>query len=136
MEPYCDYKYYTDQYKGNEVPETDFIRLSMRASMKIKERTFGRADNTSGISNEAVKLCTCFLIDKLREYEELKSTSKKQSNVKSESLGKWSKTFENKSSKELEKELQQEIEQIIVQHLIEYEDNNGTLLLYRGCYYV
>lgn len=134
MEPYCNFKYYTDVYKGKEVPETDFNSLSLRASMKIKEQTFGRADNTSGIANEAVKLCTCFLIDKTKEYDNLKETSKKQNNVKSESLGKWSKTFENKTVKELDEEFEVEAYKIIRTQLANYEDNNGTPLLYRGCY--
>lgn len=134
MEPYCDYNYYTDVYKGKEVPETDFENMSIKASMKIRERTFERADNTSGKSNEAVKLCTCFLIDKIKEYDELISISKKQNNVKSESLGKWSKTFENKSSKQLEQDLKEEIENIIAEYLANYEDDNGILLMYRGCY--
>lgn len=135
MEPYCDYNYYTNVYKGKEVPdETEFIKISIEASIKIRERTFERADNTSGKSNEAIKLCTCFLIDKIKEYNELNTISKKQSNVKSESLGKWSKTFENKSSKELNNELLQEEKKIILQYLANYEDNNGTPLLYRGCY--
>lgn len=134
MEPYCDYAYYTDVYKGKKVPETDFENLSIKASTKIRERTFERADNTSAKSNEAVKLCTCFLVEKIKEYDELISISKKQNNVKSESLGKWSKTFENKSIKELEQDLELEEEKIIKKHLANYEDDDGTPLLYRGCY--
>lgn len=134
MEPYCDFKYYTNVYKGKEVPETDFNSLVLKASIEIKEQTFGRSDNTSGISNEAVKLCTCFLVDKIKEYDTLKETSKKQNNVKTESLGKWSKTFENKTVKELDEEYEVETYNIINKHLANYEDNDGTLLLYRGCY--
>lgn len=134
MKPYCDFKYYTNVYEGKGIPETDFYSLSLRASIKIREQTFGRADNTSGISNEAVKLCTCFLIDKTKEYDDLKEASKKQNNVKSESLGKWSKTFENKTVKELDEELEVETYKIIRTQLANYEDDNGTLLLYRGCY--
>lgn len=134
MKPYCDYKYYIETYKGKEVPETEFEHLSIKASMKVRTRTFERADNTSGKSNEAVKLCTCFLIDKIKEYDELIKTSKRQNNVKSESLGKWSKTFENKSSKELQEDLEKEEEKIIIEYLANYEDNNNVPLLYRGCY--
>lgn len=135
MEPYCNYEYYKNVYKGKKVPALEnFESLSIKASMKIRERTFERADNTSGKANEAVKLCACFLVDKIQEYEKLIETSKKQNNVKSESLGKWSKTFENKTSKELEQELEQEEERIIKTYLLNYEDNNGTLLLYRGCF--
>ncbi len=133
MKPYCDYNFYKNTYQGN-MPETDFEHLSIKASMKIRARTFERADNTSEKANEAVKLCTCFLIDKINEYDELIKTSKKQNNVKSESLGKWSKTFENKSSKELQEDLEKEEEKIIIEYLTNYEDNNGVPLLYRGCY--
>lgn len=136
MEPYCNYDYYVDVYKGVEVPETDFESISIKASIMIKQRTFGRTDNTSGEANEAVKLCTCSLVDKIKEYNDIKSTSEQQANVKSETLGKWSRTFENKSSREIEKELKQEVDDIIKTYLLNYEDNNGTPLLYRGCYHV
>lgn len=133
MKTYVDYEFYEDIYKGN-MPEDEVENISIKASMKIRERTFERADNTSGKSNEAVKLCTCFLIDKIKEYDELISNSKNQNNVKTESLGKWSKTFENKSVKDLEIELKDETEKIISEGLSNYEDDNGTPLLYRGCY--
>lgn len=134
MISYCDYKYYINTYKGKGIPETNFRSLSIKASMKIREQTFEKADNTSGEANEAVKFCTCFLVDKIKEYEELKEVSKKQNNVKSESMGKWSKTFENKSSKELQEELEKEMIKIIATNLVNYEDDSGMPLLYRGCY--
>lgn len=131
MIPYCDYKFYKDTYKGSKVPETEFYNLSLKASMKIKNRTFGRADNISRLCKELLKLCTCFLVDKNYEYitQNLKNQGKK-----SESVGNWSITFENDDT--LKSNYDKDVEEIMQENLSEAFDKNFVPLLYRGVDYV
>lgn len=119
MEAYADYQYYIDKYKGN-MPQSDFIRLSLQATLKIKAHTFGRVD----INNvqEEVKFCTCLLADKL--FKLINSEGKA-----SESVGSWSINYTNNSNTEVDKVATQ----VIKECLSEVYTEDGTPLLYRGC---
>lgn len=131
MIPYCDYDFYKETYKGIKVPETEFYNLSLKASMKIKNRTFGRSNNISKYCKELLKLCTCFLVD--RDYEYIIKNLKNQGK-KSESVGSWSVSFE--TSNVLKDTYDRDIEQIMQENLSEAFDKNFVPLLYRGVDYV
>ena len=117
MTQYANYDYYISKYKGT-MPETDFSRLSVIASMKIKANTFGRIDENN-VPDE-VKFCTCILADKLLNIS-------KSENKTSESVGSWSIQYaDSKSGREL-------IQSTLKEFLSEVYTEDGTLLLYRGC---
>lgn len=128
MKTYIDIDYYKTNYKGL-IENSNLDNLIIEASRHIQRHTSNRA--TSEI--EAVKHCCCILVDKINEYQELKEKNKKQGNVKSESVGKWSRTLaDSKSNLELDKELNNEVADIIKLHLSDVTDENGINLLYRG----
>lgn len=128
MKTYIDVDYYKLNYKGL-IENSNLNNLIIEASRHIRRHTSNRA--TSEI--ETVKRCCCVLVDKINEYQELKEKNKKQGNVKSESVGKWSRTLgDSKSNLELDKELNNEIADIIKLYLSDVTDENGINLLYRG----
>lgn len=128
MKTYIDIKYYQLNYKGL-IESSNLNDLIIEASRHIQRYTSDRA--TSEI--EEVKRCCCVLVDKINEYQKQKEENKKQANVKSESVGKWSKTYaDSKSNLELNKELNNEIFEIIKLYLSDVKDKNGINLLYRG----
>jgi len=114
---YCDYNYYKEVYGGN-MPESSFNRLSLEASAYIKRNTRNRVDENN-IPDE-VKLCTCSLCDKLRKIE-------KSEGKKSETVGSWSVTYEEKS------ENNNDLYDILLNYLSESVTEEGIPLLYRGC---
>lgn len=117
MTQYANYNYYISTYKGT-MPEADFSRLSVIASMKIKANTFGRIDENN-IQDE-VKYCTCVLADKLL-------TASKSENKTSETVGPWTVHYaDSKSGQEL-------IQSTLKEFLSEVYTEDGTPLLYRGC---
>ncbi len=128
MKTYIDVNYYKLNYNGL-IGNSNLNNLIIEASRHIKKHTSNRA--TSEI--EEVKHCCCVLVDKINEYQEQKEKNNKQRNVKSESVGKWSKTYgDSKSNLELDKELNNEICEIIKLYLSDVTDKNGINLLYRG----
>jgi hypothetical protein len=63
MTAYVDYNFYTVTYGGVVVPETDFMRIALKATAKIAEITRGNADPDNATTGEAVKLATCAVCD-------------------------------------------------------------------------
>ena len=77
---YADYKFYTEPYFGNVVPETDFPRLAERASDFVDTMTFDRL--VDGLpenerSQKRIKKAVCSLAELLYQIElaEKNSTS-------------------------------------------------------------
>ena len=60
MRAYADFSFYKNNYGGTKLGETDFFRLSLRASALIDQITFQRATET-----EEVKLAVCAAADAL-----------------------------------------------------------------------
>lgn len=121
---YADYTYYKDEYKGN-MPETDFERLAVQASAKIRHNTFGRVDQENIV--EDVKLCTCAITEKLKGYDDI---AKKQGNKQSEKVGTMSITYNQVKTK---KEQDIELYSIMKEYLANTLSKDGVFLLYRGC---
>lgn len=119
MTQYADYSYYIGTYKGS-MPEPDFNRMSKSASVKIKENTFGRIDESK--PQDEVKYCTCVLADKLLNVSKSEGKS-------SESVGSWSVSYANNTQVDIEKM----VTTIIKEFLSEVYTEDGTPVLYRGC---
>ncbi|MBO5179278.1 MAG: hypothetical protein J6B87_02905 [Clostridia bacterium] len=119
MTQYADYKYYKEEYKG-DMPETDFDRMSKKASAKIKANTFGRIDESN--PQEEVKYCTCVIADALLVASKIEGKS-------SESVGSWSVSYDNNSKADTNSV----VESIIKEFLSEVYTADGTPVLYRGC---
>lgn len=115
---YCDYEFYKNGYGGN-MPPNLFKKYSILATAKIRQATSNRI-NEENIKEE-VKICTCALAEELKKTE-------KHLDVKSETIGKWSRTYTDK------KEQKNRIYSIIKEHLEDITDEYGTPLLYRGCF--
>lgn len=69
---YADYEFYTTSYFGSAVPETDFPRLSERASDFIDTMTFSRLVNglpTNERSQKRIKKAVCSLAELMYQIE-------------------------------------------------------------------
>ena len=69
---YADYKFYTESYFGNVVPETDFPRLAERASDFVDAMTFDRL--VDGLpenerSKKRIKKAVCSLAELMYQIE-------------------------------------------------------------------
>lgn len=98
MDSYADYEFYTGTYKGTKITSKDeFDKLSLRATQYVKNHIFNRnyADYYGKDYTNEVKYATCSLTEVEQEYQkgldELSSD-----NVKSESIGDYSRTFGTK----------------------------------------
>lgn len=118
-------KYLTyDEYinMGGELEPPVFERYEFAAEKAIDKETFNRVQSMLIIPN-AVKMLV---------YELIAVNAKadiSQEQVKSESVGSWSKTYADTNS--------EDIQRIKVDMIMDYlageVDDNGTPLIYRGC---
>lgn len=128
MTNYVDYDFYKDTYKGN-MPRDDFDKLVIRASYEIRKNIFNR--DVINYKNE-VQMATCSVTDILYKIEQLetkKNMSISDKTLKSESVGDYSRTFDNSSINDIESEISNQKAKIIEQIKM-YLLNTG--LLYRG----
>lgn len=110
---YADYTYYSTEFLGNKVPETDFPRAAARASEYLDSITAGIITKLQEIPEE-VKKATCAIAEK--EY------SKEQGQeVVSESVGSYSVTY-----KDAQTPYEKELYNIAKRYL------GHTGLMYRG----
>lgn len=92
MNAYADDAYYTGTYlSGREqsIPSAQFPYYARDATMRIRQRTYGRVPETVP---EEVKLCCCELAE-LTYQAEKASKATEGGTVASESNGGWSKTY-------------------------------------------
>jgi len=66
---YADYTYYTKEYLGNAIAESDFPRLALRASERIDAMTFDRAAAYYEHTPEPVASATCAIAGILLQSE-------------------------------------------------------------------
>ncbi len=85
MQAYVDYEYYRDTYLGNAIPEGDFPRLSLRASMWLR-RMLG---NNINLESESVKMACCAVAEAWQVNEQ-------GGDLASQSVGGWSRTYSKK----------------------------------------
>ncbi len=73
---YTDYAFYTNEYYGDVVPETDFPKYADRASDRVDEITFDRlADGLSSDSraNKKVQKAVCSVAEALYQIDSVKN---------------------------------------------------------------
>ena len=92
MATYADFAFYTDQFKGTAIAESDFDRLAMRASEELDQITFDRiaavieADE-DGATIEKIQRATCAAAEELQKLESSGGA------VSTETVGKQSVTY-------------------------------------------
>lgn len=93
---YVTYDYYVGTYYG-QTPESDFNRLSVRASSYLDYITLGKAVKNSDL--DAVKMACCALIDAYSGVEKAQEAASKSldamqgSELQSQTVGSWSRTY-------------------------------------------
>lgn len=128
MTNYTDYDFYKNTYKG-DMPETDFNKVIVRASYEVQKNIFNR--NIKGYEDE-VQMTTCSVADILLKVEQLenkKDTILSNNNLKSESVGDYSRTFDTLGIDNVNVEISNQKEKI-KEELRRYLLHTG--LLYRG----
>ena len=128
MKKYTNYDFYTDTYKGN-MPEDDFEKFVIEASYIVQNNIFDR--DITGYE-EDVQMATCSITDILYKVEQLenkKNPTISDKTLKSESVGDYSRTFENSSVSDIDVEISNQKEKI-KEELRKYLLTTG--LLYRG----
>ncbi len=128
MTTYTNYNFYIDIYKGN-MPQDDFERLVIKASYEVQKNIFNRP--ITGFEEE-VQMATCSITDilyKIEQLENKKNTTISDKTLKSESVGNYSRTFENSSVTDIDVQISNQKEKI-KEELRNYLLTTG--LLYRG----
>lgn len=128
MTNYTDYDFYKNTYKG-DMPETDFNKVILRASYEVQKNIFNR--DIKGYEDE-VQMATCSVADILLKVEQLenkKDTILSNNNLKSESVGDCSRTFDTLGIDNVNVEISNQKEKI-KEELRRYLLHTG--LLYRG----
>ncbi len=128
MTNYTDYDFYKNTYKG-DMPETDFNKVIVRASYEVQKNIFNR--DIKGYEDE-VQMATCSVADILLKVEQLenkKDTTLSNNNLKSESVGDYSRTFDTLGIDNVNVEISNQKEKI-KEELRRYLLHTG--LLYRG----
>lgn len=88
MEPYTDYDFYINVYRGNAVEEEDFPRLYMRASEYVFGMTRGLVARVPEQHMEPVRMCVCAISEIIQDEERLSAQSfSGEKPVSSESVG-------------------------------------------------
>lgn len=128
MTNYTDYDFYKNTYKG-DMPETDFNKVIVRASYEVQKNIFNR--DIKGYEDE-VQMATCSVANILLKVEQLenkKDTILSNNNLKSESVGDYSRTFDTLGIDNVNVEISNQKEKI-KEELRRYLLYTG--LLYRG----
>lgn len=94
---YADYDFYTDFYFGTTIPESDFTRLSLRASQYLDYITQNRAESSQ--YTEALKMACCALAEQYQTVEAARAVAAKAlvatdgAELQSQSVGSWSQSY-------------------------------------------
>lgn len=108
----------------HSIPD-NFNRLAIEASSYINHKTFGRIDEND--VPEKVKYATCLIVELLNEQE---IKLKEISNLKSENIEGWSKTYT--TPEEIKKDYSQKMQTTLSTHLWDVIGKDGLPLLYCG----
>src|SRR6185436_18454390 len=75
MTAYADANYYFNTYLGNEIAESNFPRLALRASAVIDSITFGRAATETDLDIiYLIKDATCAVAEEIQRFQNDGST--------------------------------------------------------------
>jgi len=102
MTAYADYTYYTDEYLGILIAETDFPRLSLRASEVVDQITFNGVAAIITAATPAdqvllIKNAVCAVAEEMSDIE----ANGGDAGIQSESLGNHSVTYVQGSTRTL-----------------------------------
>lgn len=120
---YASFEFYEDKYFGSALTEQEFARASKRASSFIDYYTMGKAKDYPD-TDGAVAMCCCALAEQYQIIENAKAQSISGGEVKSQTVGAWSKTYA--SGTETAEAARKVLADIVMEYLA------GTGLLYRG----
>lgn len=120
---YASYAFYEDEYFGSALTEQEFARASKRASAFIDYYTLGKAKSYPDTDN-AVAMCCCALAEQYQIIENAKAQSMSGGEVKSQTVGAWSKTYASGT------ETAEAARKVLADIAMEYLAATG--LLYRG----
>lgn len=136
---YADYTYYTGEWLGTAIAEADFPRLALRASDFLDYYTRGKAASATGetVVDALAKAC-CAVAEQMQEDEKLKAVAAQavdaalagNGEVKSETVGSWSRTYATASDYAADKSGATALRSQYARIADEYLVNTG--LLYRG----
>ena len=136
---YADYEFYTTEYFGELVSDTEYPKYELRAREELDYYTRMRIPFISDDKMNKVKMCECKLIDLLYDYDhevkKIKEYEDKsiQGIVASETVGKQSVSYQKTTLRDI-KTVEQECDEMISK--IIRKDLSMTGLLYRGVGYV
>lgn len=125
---YTNYQFYASKYKGNMSGE-QFNKVETRASYEVQKAIFNR--DIKGYEEE-VQLATCSVADILSKIDQLENKDENilsGKNLKSESVGDYSRTFDSANLTDIKNEISNQKEKI-KEELKKYLLMTG--LLYRG----
>lgn len=128
MTQYTNYDFYNNTYKGN-MPQDDFEKLVIKASYEVQKNIFNRP--ILGFEEE-VQMATCSITDilyKIEQLENKKDTTISGKELKSESVGPLTRTFNNSTTTDIDVQISNQKEKI-KEELRTYLLRTG--LLYRG----
>ena len=93
---YADYEFYTESFYGSTVPESDFLRLTERASDWLDAATFDRLVDSlpsSERSQKKIKKAVCSLVEVIYQFEQAKKqAAAAASGSSSAEVGSWTST--------------------------------------------
>lgn len=93
---YADYTFYSTQFFGTAIAESDFPRLALRASAAIDEITFGRAEvETVEATVTKIKNAMCAVAEEIQTQEQNSGVDA----VTSESQGQYSVSYAANSTR-------------------------------------
>lgn len=118
MAAYVDYKYYTEQFGGAAIPETEFATYALQASRKVDSLTLYRIqnnDNPKGyVVDSKVKNAVCAVADVIYQNDK---QEQKRGDIASETVGRHSVTYNVDKPGEKERLLNSKINSVAVSHL-------------------
>lgn len=136
---YADYEFYTTEYFGELVSDTEYPKYELKARDELDYYTRMRIPFINEDKMNKVKMCECKLIDLLYSYDQevkkIKEYEDKsiQGVVASETVGKQSVSYQKATLRDI-KTVEQERDEMISK--IIRKDLSMTGLLYRGVNYV
>lgn len=136
---YANYEFYTTEYFGELVSDTEYPKYELKARNELEYYTRMRIPFIDEDKMNKVKMCECKLIDLLYSYDQevkkIKEYEDKsiQGVVASETVGKQSVSYQKATLRDI-KVVKQECDEMISK--IIRKDLSMTGLLYRGVNYV
>lgn len=139
---YADYQYYKNTYLGTAIQETDFPRLTLRASSFLDYYTQGRAGQNQGLN--AVKMACCAIAEQYQSIDlarqaalhalQNSANAGETGELQSQSVGSWSKTYRSGVESAQQATIAAQTAQASLASVAaQYLSSTGLLYRGRGC---